>query len=73
MGGEESGAADVSSDVVKNGLGNCNTIIGACSTTEFIEDDEGSGCGLSEDLLGFRKLDEESALGSEDVVVSSET
>lgn len=70
---EETGAADVCCDVVEDGLCDCYTVVGTSAASELVEDDEGSRRGFGKDLLSFGELDEEGALGGEDVVVGSET
>lgn len=70
--GEEADAADVRGDVMEDGLGDGDAVVGAGAAAEFVEDDEGAGSGFCEDFLGFGQLDEEGGLGGEDVVVGAE-
>ena len=69
---EEADAAYTSSNVVKHGLGDSNTIVRRCATAKLVEDDEGAGSGFREDLLCLGELDEEGGLGCEDIVVCAE-
>lgn len=72
MGGEEADAADVRGDVMKDGLGDGNAVVGGCAAPELVEDDEGSRGRFRKDLFGFGQFDEEGGLGGEDVVVGPE-
>ena len=69
VGGEEGEAAEVGGEVVEDGVGDGEAVVGACAAAELVEDDEGAGGSFGEDFLGFGQLDEEGGLGGEDVVV----
>ena len=60
-------------NVVQDGLGDSDAVVGAGATTELVENDEGAWCGFGKDLLGLGEFDEECRLGGEDVVVGAES
>lgn len=72
MCGEEADAADVGGDVVEDGAGDGDAVVGRGAAAELVEDDEGSRRGFGQDLLRFREFDEESGLGGEDVIVGAQ-
>lgn len=69
---KEASASDVRGNVVEDRLCDGHAIVGGSTAAELVEDNEGAGSGFGEDLLGFRKLDEEGTLCSEDVVVRAQ-
>lgn len=69
---EEARAADMCSDMVEHGLGDCHTVIGRGAAAELVENDEGAGCCFSENLFGFGEFYKEGGLCGEDVVVCAE-
>lgn len=72
VGSEEADAADVSGDVVEDGLGDSYAIVAACAAAELVKDDEGSGSSFRKNFLRFCKLDKEGGLCGKDVIVGAE-
>lgn len=72
MRSKETRTPNMCRDVMEYCLCNSDAVIGGSAAAEFVEDDEGAGCGFCEDFLGFGEFDEEGRLGGEDVVVCAE-
>jgi len=71
--GEKSDAADVGGEVVQHGVGDGQAVVGGRAAPELVEDDERAGGCVGEDFFGLGELEEEGALGGEDVVGGAET
>ncbi len=60
-------------DVLDDGPGNGDAVVGAGSTTDLIEDEQAAGTGVIEDVGRFYHLHHEGALTSADLVLGTDT
>src|SRR6266571_9467690 len=75
VGGEEGECATtfVIVEILDNGTGNGQAVIGTGTTANFVKDDEAARCGMVQDVGGLDHLDHKGALASGEVVLGTDT
>lgn len=63
MGGQE---------VFGNGPGDGDAVVGAGATTNFVEEDEGTGCGVVEDVGRFGHFNHEGRLATREIIAGAD-
>ena len=53
VGGEEGAALDSFSQILQDGIGHCSSVVSGSATSEFVQDDQRTTSGISQNHVGL--------------------